>query len=413
MLSRLGPFGRAFSHANYRVYFAGNALSLIGTWMQRIGIGWVAWELTGSSAWLGIVAFADLAPTVLVTIFAGVWVDRIGPMGVARVAQILQVVQALILAALVLTGIINIWLLILLTAFQGTVTAFYQPARLALIPQLVPREDMSAAIALNAINFNLARFIGPAIAGALIAAGGAEWAFAANALTYIAFFISLVLLKIPPFTPRLGEKRSVLSDVGEGYRYAVQHPGIGPLLVLVIITSTCLRGVFELMPAYADQMFHAGPEGLGLLTAATGAGSIVAGLWLGLRGSVQGLTQISLWGILGSCLSLTAFAATEILWFGMLTIGITGATLLMNGVGMQTLMQNAVTSEMRGRVMGLYWMIFRGGPAFGALALGAASDVFGLHWPLVGACILSLLAWAWCRKRLPRMAQALEAGTGD
>lgn len=410
MLARLGPFGRAFSHHNYRVYFAGNALSLIGTWMQRIGIGWVAWELTGSSAWLGIVAFADLFPTVLVTIFAGVAVDRIGPMKVARVAQILQVVQALVLAGLVLFGWINIWLLIVLAAFQGTVTAFYQPARLSLIPMLVPREDLSAAIAINAINFNLARFIGPAIAGALIAAGGAQWTFAANALTYFAFFVSLMLLKIPDPAPRLGSKRSVLSEVGDGYRYAVGHPGIGPLLILVIITSTCLRAVFELMPAYADEMFHAGPEGLGMLTAATGAGAIVAGLWLGLRGSVQGLTRISLWGILGSCLSLTAFAATEILWVGMLSIGISGATLLMNGVGMQTLMQNAVATEMRGRVMALYWMIFRGGPAFGALALGAASDLFGLHWPLIGACVLSLVAWAWCRKRLPRMAQALEAG---
>ncbi|MBU2090618.1 MAG: MFS transporter [Alphaproteobacteria bacterium] len=410
MLARLGPFGRAFSHHNYRVYFAGNALSLIGTWMQRIGIGWVAWELTGSSAWLGIVAFADLFPTVLVTIFAGVAVDRIGPMKVARVAQILQVVQALVLAGLVLFGWINIWLLIVLAAFQGTVTAFYQPARLSLIPLLVPREDLSAAIAINAINFNLARFIGPAIAGALIAAGGAQWTFAANALTYFAFFVSLLLLKIPDPAPRTTGKRSVLSEVGDGYRYAVRHPGIGPLLILVIITSTCLRAVFELMPAYADEMFHAGPEGLGMLTAATGAGAIVAGLWLGLRGSVQGLTRISLWGILGSCLSLTAFAATEILWVGMLSIGISGATLLMNGVGMQTLMQNAVTTEMRGRVMALYWMIFRGGPAFGALALGAASDLFGLHWPLIGACVLSLVAWAWCRKRLPHMAQALEAG---
>ncbi|MBC7135140.1 MAG: MFS transporter, partial [Oceanibaculum nanhaiense] len=176
--ARLGPVGRALSHPNYRLYVTGNMASLIGTWMQRIGIGWVAWELTGSSAWLGIVAFADLFPTVVVTAFAGVAVDRIGPMKVAKFAQYLAIAQAVTLAVLTFTGLLDIWMLIGLTAFLGAVTAFYQPARLAMIPMLVPREDLGAAIAINSINFNLARFIGPAIAGGVIAMGGAGWTFA-------------------------------------------------------------------------------------------------------------------------------------------------------------------------------------------------------------------------------------------
>jgi MFS family permease len=407
--ARLGPVGRALSHPNYRLYVTGNMASLIGTWMQRIGIGWVAWELTGSSAWLGIVAFADLFPTVVVTAFAGVAVDRIGPMKVAKFAQYLAIAQAVTLAVLTFTGLLDIWMLIGLTAFLGAVTAFYQPARLAMIPMLVPREDLGAAIAINSINFNLARFIGPAIAGGVIAMGGAGWTFATNAVTYFAFLVALLLLKLPEHKPREDGNRPLFTEMGEGYLYAARHAGIGPLLVLVIVTSTSLRAVLELMPAYADGVFQAGAAGLGMLVAATGAGAILSGIWLGLRGSVRGLTRISLWAVFASCIALLGFAATEDLTIGMITMCFAGAALVVNGVGMQTLMQNAVSGEMRGRVMGIYWMIFRGGPALGALALGAASELFGLHWPLAAACILSLVAWGWSMKRLPRMGQALEA----
>jgi predicted MFS family arabinose efflux permease len=413
-LSGFGRIAAALRNPNYGVYTAGSCVSLIGTWMQRIATGWLAWELTHSGTWLGMIAFADLFPTVVVGPIAGAAADRWNRLTVTKISQTLGMCQAFALFGFTASGLIDIWLLFGLTLFLGAVAAFNQPARLALIPSLVPREHLGSAVAINAVVFNLARFVGPAVAGVAIVAGGVALAFALNAVSFAAFLVALSRVRLAPDAaegpPRA--RQGLGGALAEGVGYVVRHAGIAPLLLLLIVTSIGVRPLVELMPAFAARVFASGAEGLAMLTAAVGVGAIVGGLWLAGRGETKGLTGVVLRSIAGMGVVTILFALSDRLWIAAPLLTVSGFFVVCAGVGTQTLIQLAVDTAMRGRVLSLYGLIFRGGPAIGALMMGTASDYVGLRWPVITGATLVILAWAAVRTRAARIRASLEGPDG-
>lgn len=407
-----GAIARALRNPNYGAYTAGSSISLIGTWMQRIAVGWLAWELTGSGAWLGAVAFADLFPTIVVGPLAGVLADRWDQLRVIRIGQVLGLLQALALFALTATGTITIGMLLALTLFLGIVAGMNQPARLALIPSLVPREDLSAAVAINSIIFNAARFIGPAAAGALIVTGGTASAFAVNAATFVLFLVALARVRLPPAPRPPKAAAGILEEIAEGVRYVAGHAGMAPMMLLLLATCLCVRPVVELLPGFAADVFGAGAAGLALLTSTVGAGAVLGGLWLAGRGDTAGLTRLALANTALLALAVLLFVATDRLSVAVPALLAAGGGMVVAGVGTQTLIQLSIHPGMRGRVMSLYGLIFRAGPAVGALSMGVISEETGLRWPVAVGALLTLAAClaAWSRRK--RMAAALEGVPG-
>ena len=401
---------RALGNPNYGIYTAGSAVSLIGTWMQRVAVGWLTWQLTESGAWLGAMAFADLFPTVIIGPLAGALADRWDRLRVSKISQALAMVQSLLLFGFTVSGLMTVELLLVLTVALGIIAAVNQPARLALIPELVPPQDLPAAVAINSIIFNSARFIGPLIAGLVIVGFGVAAAFAANAVTFVFFLLALTRVRLTRSAAGAARKGGLMIDIGEGMGYAARHAGIAPLLLLLIVLCICTRPFVELLPGFADAVFAAGAGGLALLTATVGIGATIGGLWLAQRDGQRGLTQVALSSTLVLCLALLLFAATDSLWVAVPALAVAGFCMVVNGVGTQILLQLSVESSMRGRVMSLYGLIFRGGPAIGALIMGAASEAVGLRWPLAAGVGLALLATAWIWRRRQRMTAALEAG---
>jgi predicted MFS family arabinose efflux permease len=396
-------------NANYGIYAAGSAVSLIGTWMQRISIGWLTWELTHSGFWLGVVAFADFVPVLLVGPFAGAAADRWNRLRVVKTSQSLSLVQATVLFALTATGHMNIGLLVLLTALQGVLVAFNQPARLALVPSLVAQDDVASAVAINSVIFNLARFIGPMLAGLAIVWSGVAAAFAVNALSYVAFLLALTRLRIDSVAARPGRQRSLTADLREGIRYTATHPAIASVLVLLIAIGIGGRPLNELLPGFAAEVFRSGAGGLSILASATGGGAILGGLWLGHRVHSSGLASVALGCSLAGALAAVAVCATETMWIAVPAIAAFGFSASSAGIAIQTIVQLAADHDMRGRVMGLYGVIFRGAPAIGALAAGLASTSLGLRWPIVAGAgiVMATCVWVYCnRSRIDKAVPA-------
>jgi predicted MFS family arabinose efflux permease len=394
-------------NVNFGLYSAGSAVSLVGMWMRRIAIGWLTWEMTKSGLWLGIVAFADFFPVLLIGPIAGAAADRWDRLRVVKMSQTVSLVQATVLFALTASGHINIELLVALTAFQGVVVAFNQPARLALVPSLVTETDLASAVAINSIVFNLARFIGPMFAGLAIVWSGVSAAFAANALSYVAFLAALERIRVAPTEAAPGKQRSFATDLQDGIRYTARHPGIAALLVLLIALGVGGRPLSELLPGFAADVFQSGAGGLSILASAIGGGAILGGLWLGHRAHSSNLTWVALGSSLMGALAAIAAIATEHLWLAVPAVAAFGFCTSTAGIAIQTLIQLAADRGMRGRVMGLYGLIFRGAPAIGALAAGLASARFGLRWPVFFGALLVIAVCFWTYRSRERIAAAL------
>lgn len=393
---------------NFALFSAGNSISLVGMWMERIAVGWLAWQLTESGLWLGIVAFADFFPVVLIAPLAGAFADRMNRLRVIQVSQSLLLVQAVALTVLTFTGHINIWLLVALTAVHGIVVAFNQPARLAFVTSLVVPADIAGAVAINSVFFNLARFVGPIFAGLAIVWWGIAAAFLVNALSYVGYLIALARLRVASEVTAPAQPRGLWADVGEGIRYAATHPGIGAVLLLGIAIGIGGRPFSELLPGFADDVFRAGAFGLSVLASAIGGGAILGGLWLSHRAHASGLTAVSLASAAVGALAGVAAIATDSLWIATPAAAVFGFCSSTSGIAIQTLVQLAADKSMRGRVMGLYGLIFRGSPAVGALAAGIASAHFGLRWPVVFGALLVFVVGFWTYHNRARIAAALE-----
>lgn len=393
-LANLRRIAAVVRSPNYGVYTAGNSVSLIGTWMQRVAVGWLTWELTGSAAWLGAIAFADLFPTVLVAPLAGAAADRWDRPRILRVTETLAALQAVCLFALSVSGLMSVTALLIATLSLGIAVGIGQPSRLALIPSLVRRDDLTTAVAINSIVFNLARFVGPALAGLFIAGGEIAWAFAANALSYAAFLYALSRLRLDPDGRAPNPRRGGLgADLLEGLAYAARHRGIGPLLGLLVVTNLCGRPFVELLPGFAARVFAVGPQGLAWMMSAIGLGAIAGAGWLAGRGEARGLVAITLASTLALAVLIGLFIATDRFALALPILAASGVAMVGAGVGTHTILQLAVAPAMRGRVLALYGLIFRGGPALGALAMGPLADRLGLAQPVAaGALVVALVA---------------------
>jgi MFS family permease len=408
-MARLATLTRALSHRNARIFFGASLTAWTGLWMHRIAVSWLAWELTGSAFWVGMVAFCDLAPAVVASPFAGAVADRADRLRMTMLSQAAIGLNAALIAALVAAGAMSIGLLLVLEVLGGIAASFAQPARQSLMPGLVPRADLPAAVALNSLTFNVARFIGPALAGPLIAAAGVWPAIAANALAY-----ALATATTPMLVIEAAQRRghaataSLVGEMADGLRYAARHPGLGPILAFAAIAAVLLRGVQEILPPFVERAFGLGAEALAVLTAAFGVGALVSGLMVASRGRLGGTTRLAVLGVLALGLATAGFAATG--WFplGVLCAALMGAAGSVHGISVQTLVQSASDPAMRGRMLSLWGLITRACPALGALILGAAGEIFGLRLPALAAVALSLLAVAWGMVRLRRMAEALE-----
>jgi MFS family permease len=399
---------RALGSRNYRLFVSGQLVSLIGTWMQRVSVGWLAWTLAHSGTWLGLISMAEFFPVVFLSPLAGALADRRDRVGIIRVTQIAGSVEATLLAVLVYADAMTIELLFGLTLLLGVFNAVAQPSRLALIPTLVDRASLPSALAVNAIIFNSARFIGPAVAGIVIAKISVGAAFAVNAVTYVVFLVAMTNLRGLPALP-VAATQSVLKASAEAYGYASRHPGIAPMLLLFTVTTVGTRGFVELFPGFADHVFGRGPEGLATLTSTVGLGAIFGAAWMLFRPAITRLTRLVLANTLVISLAILGFTLTDRFYFALPCVFVAGTAMTITGVGAQTLIQAAVDVGMRGRIMALYGMIFRAGPAVGAVLMGSLSERFGLRLPLAVGALVSCGFWVWARLRQKRIAATLEA----
>nr|WP_256437626.1 MFS transporter [Roseococcus sp. SDR] len=400
------------SHRDARIFFSASLTAWTGLWMHRIAVMWLAWELTRSSFWVGMVAFCDLAPAVVFSPIAGAVADRMDRVKLTMIAQGVIGAQALGIAILTWTGVISIGSLLLFEVIGGIAASFAQPARQALMPGLVPRADLPAAVACNSLTYNVARFLGPAIAGPMVAIWGVVPAILCNVAAYVLATASLPLMRVDPaHIQGHAPEASLLAETVEGVRYAANHPGIGPILLFAGISAILLRGIQEVLPPYVERLFDQGAAGLALLTAAIGVGALVAGLWVASRGRLQGTTRVAVVAIGVQALCAMGFVATGWFAFAVLCGVLYGACASMHGISVQTLAQSAALTKMRGRTLALWGLITRACPALGALVLGTAGEAFGMRLPTLIAAGAALLVTAWGVTRMRAWARHLENPT--
>lgn len=404
----------ALANDNYRYYATSNILSHFGTWIQRVGMGWLAWELTESPFWLGVIGFADMVPAVVLAPFAGAIADRVNRLRGIQFTQSLALIQSIILAALAFTGDATIEWLVALALFRGVIMAFNQPMRFSLLPSLIERKDLPSAIAINSMSFNLARFLGPMLSAGIIALWGVAVAFALNALSFFIFIIALYAIKLV-IPPRDNKKPlgNIPREILEGVQYCLHTRGVAQVFVILAGVAIFGRAFTELLPGFADGVFNRGVEGLGYLHSAMGCGAILGSVFLARRGTIIGMARLVAIYTAVIGVSLILFATTSNFWFALGSVFVCGFAMVVVGVGEQQLIQNTISGDVRGRVMSLYGMMSRGGTAAGALIMGVIGEALGIQWPVVigGALMLVLCLWVFSRRKF--LADALERDSSE
>ncbi len=398
---------RALRHRNYRLFFAGQAISMIGTWMQTIALGWLVYRLTGRPMALGAVGFASQLPMFLLAPLAGVLADRLNLHRVLIATQSLAMIQALTLAALTLTGAVAVWHVLLLSLLIGLINAMDMPARQAFVPQMIEDQcDLPNAIALNSSLVNGARLLGPSIAGVLIATWGEGVCFLLNGVSYLAVIAALLAMKIAS-RPRVGEPDHVLTDLRQGFAYAFGFPPIRAVLLLLALVSLVGMPYAVLMPVFATEVLRGGPHTLGFLMAATGVGAMGAVLRLASRRSAIGLGRMIAQASLLFGLGLIAFAWSRTLWLSLILLLVTGFGLMQQLASSNTILQTIVEEDKRGRVMSFYSMAFMGMAPFGSLLAGSLAEWIGGPGALMlggVSCVVGSIIFA---SRLPALRRLL------
>ena len=391
MLQNLKHTFRALNHRNYRLYFTGQSVSLIGTWMQQMAISWLIYRITNSAFMLGIVGFLGQLPTLILTPFAGVFADRYNRHRILIITQALEMVQAFILAALIMSGMVSVWNIVILTVFLGVVVAFDAPARHAFVVEMVSnKEDLSNAIALNSLAFNAARLIGPAIAGILVAIVGEGMCFFINGVSYLAVIFALLSMRI---VPRMIKKdnKPIIEGFKEGISYALGNPAIRSIIILTALMSLVGMSYVVLMPIFARDVLHGNSGTLGFLMGAAGLGALLGALYLASRRSVKGLGRITLFTTNVFGLGLIAFSFSRILWFSMTILVLTGFGMMAQMASNNTVLQTIVHDDKRGRVMSIFMAAFMGMVPFGFLLAGTLAGLFGAPATLAVCGILCIL----------------------
>lgn len=391
---------RALRHRNFRLFFGGQSISLIGTWMTRIATAWLVYRLTKSALLLGTVSFAGQIPTFLLAPFAGVIVDRIDRRKVLIWTQTLAMVQSLALAWLTLSHRITIGEVLALSAMQGVINAFDMPGRQSFMVQMVEsRSDLSNAIAINSSMVNMARLVGPSLAGMLIAATNEGWCFLVDGVSYIAVIASLLMMRIA----RSEEQRataSMLTQLREGWTYVASFVPIRSILSLFALLSLMGWPFMVLMPVFAAKVLHGGPHTLGFLMGAVGVGSLISALSLVVRRSVRGLTKMIPIAAVIFGVGLIGFGFSESQWLSMALMLITGFGMMQGLTASNTIIQTLVDEKMRGRVMSYYTMAFVGMAPFGSLLAGALAHAIGAPRTVIVSGVACILGAVWFTTRL-------------
>ena len=411
---------RALRHRNFRLFFAGQLVSLVGTWMQSVAQSWLIYRLTGSAALLGAVGFASQIPVFILAPVGGIVADRFPRRTVLLVTQTSAMLLAGTLAGVTLLEGVRVWQIFVLGAALGVVNAFDIPARQAFVVEMVERPDVMNAIALNSAMFNGARIVGPAIAGILVASIGEGWCFFANAVSYLAVLAGLVRMRVahgvaaPPMV-------SALDHLLEGFRFVARTPPIRALLVSLGLVSLVAMPYTVLMPIFADQILHSGARGLGILMGASGIGALIGALTLAARRALEGLGRWIAIAMAGFGLTLIAFALSRSFPLSAILLVPVGCCMMVQMSASNTLIQAMVPDVLRGRVMAIYSMMFMGFAPIGALLAGALASHIGAPSMVASGGVLAVIGAILFAIRLPALrpdarrliaAQGIAGGDG-
>ena len=398
---------RALQHYNYRLFFSGQSLSLIGTWMTRIATSWLVYRLTNSAFLLGFIGFAGQIPMFLLGPVAGVWVDRLNRHKVLVVTQVLSMVQSFWLAALALSHRITFWDIFWLSIFQGVVNAFDMPARQAFVTQMVDRrEDLPNAIALNSSMVNGARLIGPSLAGIIIAAVGEGWCFFIDGVSYIAVIISLLMMSLGGQQVRKAQT-SVAKELKEGWAYVSRFSPIRNILLLLGLVSLVGMPYTVLMPIFARDVLHGGANTLGFLSAVTGVGALISAAYLATRKSVLGLERVIPTCAIIFGLGLIGFGLSHWLALSLFVLLFTGFGMMQQMSASNTILQTIVEEDKRGRVMAFYSMAFQGMAPFGSLLAGWMAARLGAPITVMICGSICITGAALFTARLPQLRRSV------
>jgi len=386
----------AFSDVNFRIYFTGSLFSLLGSWIQRLALGWYTWELTQSEFWVGAIAFLLFIPVVFVAPIFGVYSDRLNLQKTTVVINCILMTMAFTTFGLIWLDMMTIGLLCIFAASIGGVSSAYQPIRLTIVPALVSRPLMGGAIAWSSIAFNISRFVGPAIAGVIISTWGVSFAFFVNALTYIPFIIAVSIIQLRSDKLSAPTRAPLGVEFVQGLKYIRAHSAVAQLLILAAISGMLARGLFELLPAYAALIFGGDSGMLAILTSAGGVGAIAAGLVLARAGEASHLSDVAQWATFAAGLLMCVVVVPMPLWLGVFLITVLSFCNTLTGVGIQSAMQYGLDDGYRGRVMSLWSAVAFGGLAIGSIIMGAASGWLGIVpttviWGLACSACVSVL----------------------
>ena len=391
------PTLRALRHRNFRLFLSGQVCALIGYWMQSIAQGWLLYKMTGSATLLGILGFASSLPILLLSPFAGLWSDRVNLHRAMFATQILEMLQAITVAALAVAGILAPWHLITLSMILGILVAIELPVRHAYMLELIDdKADLPNAIAVTSLMANCGRLVGPALAGIVIASLGESACFVINALTYTAVMISFMMIKVTP-TARAPNTTPMLQGMREGFSYVWHSLPIRSLLLLLTAVGFLGTPYINLMPVLTREVFNVGAREMGFMIGAAGLGAVSGTLYLATRPSVRGLVRLLTCTAFAAGVSLALVAHVKIVWLTLPLLAITGFGILATSVSVNMIVQTIVDDDKRGRVMALYTASFMGMAPFGALAAGALADVIGVAATLTisgACCALGALALA-------------------
>ena len=392
---------RALRHRNYRLFFGGQSVSLIGTWITRVATSWLVYRLTGSALLLGVVGFCGQIPTLLLSPVAGVLVDRHDRHRILVITQVLSALQSLALALLALPGIITVGEILFLQVVQGVINAFDTPARQSfLVDMIEDRSDLPNAIALNSSMVNGSRIIGPSIGGVIIAAVGEGWCFMIDAISYMAVIGSLIAMRVAKKPPRDKSTR-VVEELRAGFLYVTRSVPMRSALLLLALVATMGMPYTVLMPAIASGVLHGGAHTLGFLMTASGLGALAGALYLASRNSVLGLGRAMVVATIAFGVGLVAFSLSNVTWLSLLLLPIVGGGMMVETASTNTILQTIVEERMRGRVMSFYTMAFLGTAPLGSLLAGVAADRIGAPRTIFLGGLACVAAGIWFAVRLP------------
>ncbi|MFI5345614.1 MAG: MFS transporter [Elusimicrobiota bacterium] len=406
--SRFAFMLRALQYRNYRLFFGGQIVSLVGNWMTSVATSWLVYRLTGSAWMLGVIGFAGQIPAFILAPFAGILVDRVNKHRMLVITQTLAMLQSFSLAALALSGRATITGLIVLNVIDGIITAFDMPLRQSFVVDMIEKkEDLGNAIALNSSMVNAARLVGPSLGGVIIALAGEGWCFFLDGASFLAVIFALLAMRVRAVAPKPRHADGPMAEMREGWDYVANSKPIRAIILLLALVSLVGVPYTVLIPLYAGKILNGGPHTLGLMMTATGTGALAGAIWLASRKSVLGLGRVISISAAAFGAGLIAFAYSTSLWLSLPLLLVTGAGFMTQMAASNTIVQTIVDDDKRGRVMSFFMMAFLGAAPFGSLLAGSMADRFGPPRTLVVGGVCCLLGAAWFARGLKDIRVAI------